>query len=300
VSPIVPLRAIYPKEGTLYADHPYVILKAPWVDEAERAAAAAFLSYLISPDVQTRFEQAGFRDHDGRPGSEITDANGLNPLEPRSRLSLPDGPVLERMQRSWSELRKRAHLIVAIDVSRPMGEPISPGGETKLALAKEAATAALEKLEVDDDVGIWVFGEGASGNQFRELAPIAPLASRREQLATLIAGLATSNEGNTPLYATIRASVRDLGERFDRKRINAVMLLTTGRDGDPRDTELQVLLRELRSQNEERFVRVFPMTYGSTSTDAMTLVAKASRGAGYTATDSKTIGRVITNILSNF
>lgn len=44
--PKIPLVAIYPKEGTLAADHPYAILDAPWVSDGKRAAAQAFLTYL--------------------------------------------------------------------------------------------------------------------------------------------------------------------------------------------------------------------------------------------------------------
>ena len=37
--PKVPLVAIYPKEGTIVNDHPYVALDAPWVDAQKRDAA---------------------------------------------------------------------------------------------------------------------------------------------------------------------------------------------------------------------------------------------------------------------
>jgi Ca-activated chloride channel family protein len=301
VGPRVPLVAIYPKEGTLMADHPYAILNAPWVDDLEREAASAFLSHLLLPSVQDRFAGAAFRDHAGTAGREINAANGLNPREPRLVIQLPDAAVLERMQGSWNDLRKRAHILIAIDVSRPMGEPLIAGGQSKLALAKQAASTALEQLAVDDDVGIWVFGEAAAGGQpYRELAPIAPLASRREQLRALIAGLVPSTEA-TPLFATTRALVRSLAERFDPKRIDAAVLLTTGRNDDPRDQNRQELLRELQSQNDARFVRVFAVTYGPRAdAESMELIAKAARGAVYPASDPKTIDRVITNILSNF
>src|SRR3989442_2650302 len=44
--PAIPLAAVSPKEGTLVADHPYVVLNAPWVDAPKRDAAAGFLAYL--------------------------------------------------------------------------------------------------------------------------------------------------------------------------------------------------------------------------------------------------------------
>ena len=42
--PSVPLVAIYPKEGTLISDHPWVTLNAPWVDDAKRQASQSFLA----------------------------------------------------------------------------------------------------------------------------------------------------------------------------------------------------------------------------------------------------------------
>ena len=39
--PRVPLVAVYPKEGTLYSDNPFIVLDAPWVDDTERAGALA-------------------------------------------------------------------------------------------------------------------------------------------------------------------------------------------------------------------------------------------------------------------
>src|SRR5438477_564114 len=64
-APRVPLVAIYPNEGTVAADHPYVILRAAWVTDAKRRAAQAFLSFLHAPAQQLRFQAAGFRDQSG-------------------------------------------------------------------------------------------------------------------------------------------------------------------------------------------------------------------------------------------
>src|SRR5512132_3992424 len=77
--PEVPLVAVYPKEGTLEADHPWVVLRAPWVDDTKRKAAAGFLDYLRSEPVQARFQAAGFRTSEGRPGPQLSQANGLLP-----------------------------------------------------------------------------------------------------------------------------------------------------------------------------------------------------------------------------
>ena len=111
--PEVPLVAVYPKEGTLEADHPWVVLRAPWVDDTKREAAAGFLDDLRSEPVQTRFQEAGFRTSEGRPGPQLTEANGLLPDQPKRVLAPPapqggggSPPELERgpqaQQRSGS------------------------------------------------------------------------------------------------------------------------------------------------------------------------------------------------------
>ena len=299
-SPLPPrnqLVAFYPAEGTFIADHPYAILDASWVDDAQRSAAQAFLAYLLSPTVQQRFARAGFRSHDGTAGPLISRDNGVLSDWPRRVLVPPSGPLIEGMQRSWNVLRKRADVLLVIDTSTPMSG-LLPGGAVKLDLAKDAAAAALEYLSPDDQVGIWTYPNTvAAGKPYRELAPRGPLASRRENLRSLIQGLSVAS-ADPPLYATTRAAVTSVAAAFDPKRINAVVLLTSGQNKGS-DTNLQSLLRQLQIQDVP--VRVFGVTYG-THDEASDIqnIAEASHGAAYEALDAETIRRVISALLSNF
>jgi Ca-activated chloride channel family protein len=101
--PSVKLMALYPREGTLVADHPYVVLNASWVSDAAKAAASDFLRYLWTDPVQTHFRGAGFRDHEGQAGPEIA------PPYFRKELVLerhaPEPAVLAELLRSWGGLR---------------------------------------------------------------------------------------------------------------------------------------------------------------------------------------------------
>ena len=67
--PSTPLVAIYPADGTLVADHPYVTLTATWVDQSKQDAAARFLAFLDTPEQQGPFLDAGLPDHKGTPGA---------------------------------------------------------------------------------------------------------------------------------------------------------------------------------------------------------------------------------------
>ncbi|HEX2069916.1 MAG TPA: substrate-binding and VWA domain-containing protein, partial [Actinomycetota bacterium] len=155
--PRTPLAAVYPKEGTLLSDNPFVVLNAAWVDEAKKRAAEGFLRFLQQPPQQQRFQQAAFRDYRGRPGGQIHQGNGLLPNQPGTVLSPPPPRVLDQVQASWDKLRKRARVLLVMDVSGSMGDLAAESGETKLDLAKRAAIRALGQFAPDDGLGLWIF-----------------------------------------------------------------------------------------------------------------------------------------------
>ena len=148
----------------------------------KRQAAAGFLTYLQQPPQQARFQRAAFRTFDGTPGSVITQANGMLPGEPRNVLSPASPQVLDLIQRSWAELRKRARVLLVIDVSGSMGDPVPNSGDTKLELAKRAAIRALGQFASDDDVGLWIFSSDfpPSHQPYFQLLPVAPLGPQPE------------------------------------------------------------------------------------------------------------------------
>ncbi len=101
-APKVPLVAIYPKDGTLVSDNPYIVLGAPWVDGAKQAAAADFLAYVRTPEQQERFAKAAFRSFEGKPGALTTRDNGMLPDAKLAVLDLP-GPPRGRRKRARRE-----------------------------------------------------------------------------------------------------------------------------------------------------------------------------------------------------
>ena len=301
-APRVPLVAIYPKEGTLAADHPFVSLNAAWVDPPHRSAAEKFLTFIQSPGQQRRFLDVGFRDYQGKPGAELTIANGFVPSEPKRLLSPPAPEVLDRLQRSWTDVRKRTRLLLLIDVSGSMSGGVDGAGATKLDLVKAAAVKALDQLVADDEVGLSIFstGLGPKGNQtIQELVPIGPLAQQKGGLTRMIEGL--SPQAGTPLYAAIRSAHQVMRAQFDPTRINAVLVLTDGQNEYPQDNDLGSLVRQLQAAGEDRAVRVFTIAYGGDA-DLPTLkqIADASRAAAYNASVPKSIDRVFQSVLSNF
>src|SRR5439155_22990165 len=176
------------------------------------------------------------RDYQGKPGAELTVANGFVPSEPKRLLSPPAPEVLDRLQRSWTDVRKRARLQLLIDVSGSMGESVSGANATKLELVQAAAVKALDQLVGDDQVGLSVFSTdlGPKRNQnIQELVPIGPLGQQKARLKQMIQGL--SPQQGTPLYAAIRLAHQGMRARFDPSRINALVVLTDGQNSYDQD-----------------------------------------------------------------
>jgi Ca-activated chloride channel homolog len=299
--PRVPLVAIYPKEGTLLSDNPYVVLKAEWVDDAKRAAADDFLGFVREPAQQKRFTDAAFRGYDGKLGPPISQDNGLLPDRKLALIDPPAPTVLDKVAQSWTGLRKRARVLMVIDVSGSMAEQVPAAGQSKLDLAKHAALGAVTQLAPDDQLGLWVFStpQPGSDDPWIELVPTGPVRSVLPAFQSKVKDLVA--EGGTALYATTRGAVRGVEASFDRNKINAVVLLTDGKNEYRQDNNLESLVADLGSESADTSVRVFPIAYGDKADlGVLRSIASASRAAAYDASDPATIDKVLTAVLSNF
>jgi Ca-activated chloride channel family protein len=295
--PIFRLVALYPVEGTYVADHPFVVLNESWVDDRERRVAAAFVDYLRSNAVQLRFQQEGFRGYAGDPGPVISGNSAFNASVSTRSLTPALPSALQQMQSSWTDLRKRARVVMIIDSSSSMGARAA-GSTSKLQLAKQAALGALPSFANDDEVALWSFAAAP-----REVVPLGPFRDQQSTIRQEIEQLEAQGSRKA-LYATITKAVERLSkgiEGIDRARINAVLVLTDGKNDDPENSDLGALISLLRAQPKSDVVRVFTLGYGSgADTSTLERIAVASHGGAYEATDPRVIDRVFQLIVSNF
>jgi Ca-activated chloride channel family protein len=314
--PRVPLVAIYPEEGTLFSDNPFFVLDAPWVEDAEAAGARRFADFVGQPENQERVLEFGFRpaNPDVPVLAPVTAANGVDPSQPTTLLEVPDPDVMIELLDRWEDQRKRARVMLVIDVSGSMSEAADPSGgavPTRLDLAKDAAINALDLFAEDDEVALRIFttdiqGSGDTAETFLDLVPYGRIGDNREELRRRIEGLIPLN--GTPLYDVTRESYATAVDSFDPTRINAVVLLTDGvnddGDVDDDDRQLDELLADLRAGGEgqaSRPVRVFTIAYSEdAAAGVLRRIAEASTAASYTSTDPTSIDQVLTAVISNF
>lgn len=306
--PRIPLVAVYPAEGTLFSDNPYIILDAPWVDDDQREAARRFEEFVLRPEHQQRVLEFGFRP--GNPevavGPPLTPANGVDPSQPQTTLEVPEPEVLVALLDAWERQRKPARVLLLVDVSGSMGELGDPAtGATKLDLARDAIIAALEEFAPQDSVGLRIFSTDLSATEptdYLDLVPIGPVGEVSERLRAALRRLVPT--AGTPLYTAIGDSYAELAAGYDPASINALVVLTDGVNEDPRNDDLDGLLETLRSGSEgaaSRPVRVFPIAYGADADLAtLRLIAEATDAVAYDAGDPATIREVFTAVISNF
>ncbi|WBB80546.1 extracellular solute-binding protein [Micromonospora sp. WMMD882] len=293
--PTVPLVAVHPKEGTFNLDHPYVVL--PSADERQRVAAEDFLAFLTEEPQQRGFAALGFRDHEGHAPAELLASVGAEPAGGLTYFAPPDPAVVEAMLDGWSTLRKKANILIALDTSGSMEAAV--GNRTRFQVASAAAAKGLALLNPEDRVGLWSFSSETSqrpGGPYREEVRLGEFDQK--QVTSRIAGLHV--EGGTALYATVRAAHRHLLDRYDPNRINAVVVLTDGKNEYRRDNDLKRLLADV-ALDPDRPVKVFCIAFDRES-DLATLdqIAKASSGKAFDATDPALIDEAFVKLVSSF
>ena len=300
----VPLVAVYPKEGTFIADHPYAVLSAPWVTADKRAAAQTFLAYLLSKPVQDAWQRNHFRNAQNQPGADGL-AQGVVAAQPTRILQPPSPEITAQVLASWAQLRKTANVLSLVDVSGSMADRLPGAASTKLDAAKAAAAASLNLFTDKDEVGLWSFSGGVEGKQdYTELVPIGPMDGavgeqvRRDAMTAALKGLVPS--GDTGLYNTVAAAYQAVLDRYRDDRINAVVVLTDGKNDAHGGLTLPKLLTLIKGITGGRQIRIITIAYGpDADQDALAQMARATKGASYVAATAADIPKIYSAALSN-
>ncbi len=301
--PRVPLVAVYPKEGTLWSDNPYFVLDAPWVTRAQKEGARRFEDYVTKRrQSQLQTLRFGFRPADPAIPlkAPIDAANGLDPRQPQTILPVPGPEVLVKALDVWASTRKTARVLLVLDVSGSMGDPAGVGDTTKLELAQQAVLGSLDDFQDRDEVGLWIFSTNLDGDRdFKELVPMEAIGPNRQRIAQMVRGLSPLQ--GTGLYDATTESVKAVEKVASADRINAVVLLTDGRNEDDTNDDLDGLVRWLGRRGEARPVRVFAIAYGEDADQgALRKIVDATQGNLYVSADPKDIKKVFRNVVSNF
>jgi len=100
--------AIYPKEGTFYADHPIGIVNRDYVTPAHEEAAKKYIDFLLSIPQQRSAMRYGFRPADISLslGAPFDAPHGVDASQPETILEVPEVNVAKAILDRWREQRE--------------------------------------------------------------------------------------------------------------------------------------------------------------------------------------------------
>lgn len=269
----VPIVAVYPKEGTFWADHPYRVLDG--IAPRERAAAERVLAHLKSKPAQARALALGFRPADTNIaiGAPIDAAHGVDPKQPQTVLPLPAPDVLQHIVPTWQATKKGADVVIVFDKSGSMkGKP--------LAEAQAGAKAFVRALSERDEATFVPFDHVVH----REHGPFrVGGAGTKARLETEID--MTIADGGTALYDVIALAHEHALHRARQTpgSIHAVVVMTDGKD-ERSKTTLPELRQKLRAASTSEAsgdapVKLFTIAYGDgAETTVLDEIAEAAGG----------------------
>ncbi len=294
------LVPIYPSDGYYVADNPLTVLNGPWVDASEKEAARDLLQFAGTKQGQQIVRASGHHDLNGALDPIVSEVGRL-PQRPSGALDFPGREVLAAIDSTFPEVRKRAQVLFLVDVSGSMEEKI-PTGETKLAAAKQAIEKALGHFSKGDNIGLAAFSAIDDGPVTPGL--VSPVADARTDRTKFLDALGALRPVEfTPLYTAIETFAKERGEDWDPERINAIVLLSDGKNETlgPSPTSKKQMLAGLERLRDDTPVLVFTLAYGANA-DTKTLreISTATGAQFYDATDPTKLTAVLGDLVTSF
>jgi Ca-activated chloride channel family protein len=285
------LVPVYADRGVAFADHPYAILTAPWVDRTRAQTARLFRDYLLSADGQRTYGADGFRDPTGSAAHapSLTRDRGFDP-EVRAPSTQKDAASVSQIAAQWSLLQRPVNVLIALDISGSMNDVVPQLGITRLQLLQRAAVRGIGLLNNVSSMGLWQFSSRLTPTtDYQELVPFGPMTGRagptdrRQALLQAIGGLRA--HGGTGLYDTADAAFHRMQELWRPDGLNFVMLITDGKNEDDIGLNLDELLQRLqRGQRPDRPTPILGIAVGpEADAGAMTQISKATGGRTFVA-----------------
>jgi hypothetical protein len=260
-------------------DYPYTVLPR----STERGLAQRLLAELL----------------DSGTSAALT-ANHLHP--PDTAVPVPDTDVADEMLNQWAAINLSGRLSILMDVSGSMAQAVPGTGMDRMGVTLAATEAGFGMVKPTTKVGLTLFSTTLDGDRdYRELLPMRTVVDHREQGALdRLREVRAIPDGATGLYDSTAAGYRTAREQWEPGRLNAVVVMTDGRNEDGDGIDLDTLLAGLRALQDPR--RPLPMIAigigPDASLDELTTMATATGGRAFTAPDPTALPTIFYTALS--
>jgi Ca-activated chloride channel family protein len=183
---------------------------------------------------------------------------------------VPTADVVEAVQSSWENLRRKVDVMLILDRSGSMND------NGKIEAAKQGLLEFVGLLGNLDGLGLTTFSDNINVQ-----SPVQPLGPNRQKIINQLNTIDAS--GNTRLYDTIDEQVKALSA-VQTKHMKVVVVLTDGMDDASNISKTQ-LIDDIKTSGTDAGdgIKVFTIAYGSDADFSdLTQIASATGGQGYT------------------
>lgn len=276
-NPTQKLVAIYPVEGTLWADHPLALLErytdfdSTPLSSAQRDTYYEFTRYLLQETVQKQILAGGYRPVNTNidlqsAGSPFKGNASVDALQPKTTLQIPPYSVIQVIENVQSYFKKPANVVLVVDTSGSMGD------SSKLPKAQTALTSFINNIRgKNDKLGVVEFSHIIKSNS--DLKPVTQ--EYKDSLNATVRKMTAS--GNTAIYDGVLAAFDLLQAKGSTEAINAIVVMTDGKENSSTRTNLAKLKAALAGAKIP--VVIFSISFGKDAdTTDMKALAEATKG----------------------
>jgi Mg-chelatase subunit ChlD len=270
-------------------------------DLSARVGRALTRWFTSSAGIQA-IAAAELRGPDGAPL-----ANGIGLGDSRV-LPTVGQKVTDETLREWRVLSVPSSILAVVDLSGSMKTAI--GDTTRIQLAVNASTVALDAFPSQARIGIWGFSKnrGKDGASWAEYAALERLdaeagaaGTHGDVVRSEAAKLPSRVRGGTGVMDTTLAAYKYAQEHWDPAWFNSVVIMTDGASDDSSSLSLESLINQLKSiRDPAKPVKVIIIGISQDSdTGELEQIAAATGGQNYLVNNPNEILGVLAQALLN-
>ncbi len=276
-NPSQKLAAVYPVEGTLWADHPLALLERyadfdrTALTSQQRDTFYEFGRYLLGEAAQKQVLAGGFRPVNQTinlqgDGSPFKSNPNVDALQPKTTLQIPSYSVIQVIEDFREYIKKPANIVLVVDTSGSMSD------SSKLPRAQTALNSFIANIKSKNDrLGLIEFAD-----RIKYDSGLNPVTSTYKDGLTSRVNSMVAN-GNTAVLDSVLAAYQELQKLGDSQAINAIVVMTDGRENSSRNTSQAGLEKTIVGGKVP--VVVFSIAFGGDAdTSVMKRLAEVTKG----------------------
>ncbi len=293
-----PLVAVY-STAVPTLDYPFAELGG--ITPQQRPIVDALRDAVLGDTGADAIARTGLRAAGGQALRDHTDDPRVQPQGIRVA-NLPSAPEVDELLNQWAGINLSARVQVLIDVSGSMNAQVPGTGLNRMQVTMQAAARAMRLFKPATQLRMLAFSTRLDGDKdYRELLPMASVAQHLAGGALEKLGQVTATpDGGTGLYDSVLDTYRTARREWEPGRLNLVIVMTDGRNDDPRGISRAELLAELAKLQDAR--RPIPLIGVGIGPDAdkaeLDQLTAATGGQAFVAPDPAKITDVFFGALS--